>query len=98
MGLDASRPVLGGGGGGGSANNTGADQPVHPRSLISAIVIRFVEVIICKTGYRWNFNFLASPCSLGDWFETRFVRNPEDRFCRDEAQMILHVASTKDNF
>ena len=32
----------------GFANNTGADQPAHPRSLISAFVIRFVESIICK--------------------------------------------------
>ena len=24
------------------ANNTGADQPAHPRSLISAFVIRFL--------------------------------------------------------
>ena len=30
------------------ANNTGADQPAHPRSLISAFVIRFFESIICK--------------------------------------------------
>ena len=29
------------------ANNTGADQPAHPRSLISAFVIRFLESIIC---------------------------------------------------
>ena len=34
----------------GFANNTGADQPAHPRSLISAFVIRFVESIICKLG------------------------------------------------
>ena len=25
------------------ANNTGADQPAHPRRLISAFVIRFLE-------------------------------------------------------
>ena len=30
------------------ANNTGADQPAHPRSLISAFVIRFLESIICN--------------------------------------------------
>ena len=30
------------------ANDTGADQPAHPRSLISAFVIRFLESIICK--------------------------------------------------
>ena len=32
----------------GYANNTGADQPAHLRSLISAFVIRFLESIICK--------------------------------------------------
>ena len=32
-------------------------------------------------------NFLASLCSLGDWFETRFVGNPEDRFSRDAAHL-----------
>ena len=32
----------------GSANNTGADQPVHPSSLISALIIRFLESNICK--------------------------------------------------
>ena len=32
----------------GFANNTGADQPAHPRSLINASVIRFLERIICK--------------------------------------------------
>ena len=34
----------------GFANNTGADQPAHPRRLISAFVIRFLESIICKLG------------------------------------------------
>ena len=28
------------------AYNTGADQPAHPRSLISAFVIHFLECII----------------------------------------------------
>ena len=30
------------------ANNKGAEQPAHPRSLISAIVDRFLERIICE--------------------------------------------------
>ena len=33
---------------GGFANNTGADQPVHPRSLISTFVFQFLESIICN--------------------------------------------------
>ena len=32
----------------GFANNTGADQPAHTRSLISTFVIRFLESIIYK--------------------------------------------------
>ena len=32
----------------GFANNKGADQPAHPRSLISAFVIRLFESNICK--------------------------------------------------
>ena len=32
----------------GVANNTGANQPAHPRSLISVYVIRFLESTICK--------------------------------------------------
>ena len=43
MGLDARKPVFGG-----VANNTDADQPVHPRSLISTCVICFFESFIYK--------------------------------------------------
>ena len=32
----------------GFADNTGADQPAHLRSLISAFVIRFLENFICE--------------------------------------------------
>ena len=32
----------------GLANNTVADQPAHPRSLVSAFIIRYLESIICK--------------------------------------------------
>ena len=32
----------------GFGNNTGADQPAHMRSLISAFVIRFQEKNICR--------------------------------------------------
>ena len=32
----------------GFANNKSADQPAHARSLISALVFRFLEIIISK--------------------------------------------------
>ena len=41
-----------------------------------------------KTCFKWNLNFLVSLFSWGDWFETCFVGNPEDRFSRDEAHIF----------
>ena len=39
------------------ANNKGADQPGHPRSLISAFVIRVLESIISKLATSEIFSF-----------------------------------------
>ena len=47
----------------GLANNKGADQPAHPRSLISTFVIRFLESIISKLATSQIKIFLASLCS-----------------------------------
>ena len=41
MGLNARKPVFGG-----FTNSKGADQPAHPRSLISAFVIPLLKCII----------------------------------------------------
>ena len=43
MGRNASKPVFRG-----FAKNTDTGQLKHPRTLISAYVIRFLESIICK--------------------------------------------------
>ena len=42
MGLDARKPIFR------VCDNKGADQPAHPRSLISAFVFRFLKSIISK--------------------------------------------------
>ena len=57
------------------ANNKGADQPAHPRSLISTFVVR------CLDGMRGilaiqSFKILASFCSWTGWFECYLVENP----------------------
>ena len=64
------------------ANNKGADQPGHPRSLISAFVVRCLDSITC---YSRNFKTLSSLISWAGRFESYLVENPEDRFTRDEA-------------
>ena len=42
-----------------------------------------MEIIVCV--FLLDY---ASLCSLGDWFETRFVGSPEDRLSRDKAHLI----------
>ena len=49
------------------ANNKGADQPAHPRSLISAFVVRCLDSIICKT--------LAGFCGCAGRFDAGLVGN-----------------------
>ena len=43
MGLVAAKPVFGG-----FANNKNANEPAHPRRLISTFVIRLLEIIISQ--------------------------------------------------
>ena len=45
-----------------------------------------------KTCYQQNFNFPASLSSWGAWSESRFVGNPKDRFCRNEAHVLLYLS------
>ena len=42
-----------------------------------------------KACYEQNFKFLASYCTWEDWFETRFVGNPKDRFCHVVAHIVV---------
>ena len=56
MGLNARKPGII------HANNKGADQSVHPRSLISAFVICLLESKISKLASCKNFNFPSSLC------------------------------------
>ena len=44
----------------GFANNKGADQPVHPSSLISAFDIHLLGSFISRLAMSEIFNFLAS--------------------------------------
>ena len=74
----------------GFANNTGADKPAHPRSLISALVIRFSESSYVNL-LQVLFQFLASLCSRRDWFERLFAGNPKDGFSHDEAHIISRI-------
>ena len=38
-----------------------------------------------------SFDFLASLCSCGDWFESHFVGYPEDRFSHDDGPYLMNI-------
>ena len=82
----------------GFAKNTFADQPAHPRSLISAFVICVSVQRLCylrfgkyhiQACYKRNFIFLASFCSWAGCFESHFVGNPEDRFVATRPNYVI---------
>ena len=57
----------------GVANNTSANQPAHPRSLVDAFVIHFFGEFHILTCFERKFTILASHYSRGDWFESHLI-------------------------
>ena len=76
------------------ANNKGADQPAHPRSLISTFVVRCLDsMIYFYTCYIRKFKILASFCSWAGWFESYLVENPQRHifaWCGSYSNCILY--------
>ena len=64
------------------ANNKGADQPAHPRSLISTFVVYLLVSRDIKTCYKRSFTILTSLCRCAGWFWYELIGNPVHRFCR----------------
>ena len=70
------------------ANNKGADQPAHPRSLISAFVVRCQDrmiplVYISEISRFWLFSVAEQVSLCLAWSET-----PEDTFSHGVAHLI----------
>ena len=70
------------------ANNKGADQPAHPRSLISVFVVRCLDSVISVVSViKISSLMLASVADQASlcltWSET-----PEDTFSHDEAHLL----------
>ena len=71
------------------ANNNGADQLAHPRSLISAFVVRFLDSIIPLVSISKISRIkLASVIEQTIWVLPG--QKPEDRFSRDEAYIARY--------
>ena len=63
------------------ANNKGADQPAHSRGLISCFVVGCLDSII-PILVKSEISRLTR-ASLGSWFESYLVADPEGRFSCD---------------
>ena len=75
----------------------GADQPAHPRSLISAFIVRCLDSIIISLLAIADISkaYLVSSAEQAGFSLPALAANPEDRFSRVEAQImvILHEYS-----
>ena len=68
-------------------NNKGADQPAHPRSLISDFVICFLESSISKLATGEISTFKLVSVAKETVLSLALLETPEDRFCCVEAQL-----------
>ena len=64
----------------GLANNTGAVQPTHPPSLISAFVIRFLLSSICKLATSEILFFLLVSVAEGTGLKLALLDTPKTGF------------------
>ena len=85
MGLGATKPVFGG------LRSTQAQTSLRIRAVWSAPLliaywkVSYIDLLLAKFQYSSYFG------SWAGWFEIRIVGNPEDRFSRDEAQLLSGV-------
>ena len=76
-----------------NANNKDADQPAHPRSLISTFVVRYLDSMICILALSKVSRFqLVSVAEQAGLNLTR-SKIPEDTFSRDVAHIMCENLS-----
>ena len=73
------------------ANIKGADQPVHPRSLISAFVLRCLDSIISLDSIAEILRLLLASVAAQAGLCLAWSETPEDTFCRDVARMFFFL-------
>ena len=70
------------------ANNKGADQPAHPRSLISAFVVRCLDNVMSLVSVSKISNLMLASVDEQASLSLTWSETPEDTFSHDEAQML----------
>ena len=75
------------------ANNKGADQPAHPRSLISTFVVRYLDSIIPLVSISETSRLLLVAVAEQTGLSHTWSKISEDTFSRDVAQLRIHNPS-----
>ena len=69
------------------ANNKGADQPAHPRSLISALVVRCLDSVMSLVSVTKISSLMLASIAEQASLRLTWSETPEDTFSHDDAQM-----------
>ena len=69
------------------ATNKGADQPAHPRSLISAFVVRYLDSIILLVSISEISSLYLASVAEQAGLSFTWSQTPEDPFSHDWAQL-----------
>ena len=69
-------------------NNKGADQPAHPRSLISAFAVRCLDSIISLDSIAEMSRLELASVAVQAGLCLAWSKTPEDTFCRVLAQLL----------
>ena len=71
------------------ANSKGADQPAHPRSLISTFVVRSLDSIISLVSISEISSLMLASVVEQASLSLTWSETPEDTFCRVVAHLHL---------
>ena len=74
------------------ANNKGADQPVHPRSLISAFAFRCLDSVMSLVSETKISSLMLASIAEQASLSLTWLETPEDRFSHDEAHMLFLIS------
>ena len=70
------------------ANNKGADQPAHPRSLISAFVVHCLDSVMSLVSVTKISSLLLASVAEQASLSRTWSETPEDTFSHDEAHIL----------
>ena len=71
------------------ANNKGADQPAHPRSLISAFVVRCLDNVMSLVSVTKILSVMLASVAQQASLSLTWSETPEDTFSHGVAHMFV---------